>query len=176
MLHNAPFWFKALIQRGDAFFSKAPSPLLDFGIKEGMHVVEIACGAGTHLSQAARLVGSDGLITAIDSSPAAISAVNERAFRKGHFQIMGRLADGHEIPLDDQTADLIYTFALFSAPSPLPLLLQEVHRILAPHGHFFVHPQKTKKSFMARQFLGSNLFIPDGEAGGCLRFCPRKKG
>ncbi|MCA9680551.1 MAG: methyltransferase domain-containing protein [Myxococcales bacterium] len=47
--------------------------LIDAGIGEGMHVLDVGCGHGTVSRMAARLVGAGGRVVGIDREPAALA-------------------------------------------------------------------------------------------------------
>jgi ubiquinone/menaquinone biosynthesis C-methylase UbiE len=63
------------------------------GIRPGMRVLDLGCGAGDVAFVAAELVGTDGSVVGVDRSPQAVARARLRAGRHGLAQV--RFAEGH---------------------------------------------------------------------------------
>ena len=51
------------------------------GIKEGFHVLDYGCGAGSYLAAVAEMVGKSGKINALDINPLAVKTVEKIAVK-----------------------------------------------------------------------------------------------
>lgn len=104
------------------------------GIEPGMTVLDVGPGNGRYTMSAARRVGEDGKVIAIDIEPKMIERVRARAAKEGVTNIEARLADVYDLPFEDATFDLIYMIAVISEiPEPIRAM-RECHRVLKPDG------------------------------------------
>ncbi len=79
----APGWAKweGLFAEG---LVNATDTMLDMaGVDAGMHVLDLACGAGSQSLRAADRVGPQGRVVASDISPTMLEYVREAARRRG---------------------------------------------------------------------------------------------
>ena len=76
--------------------------LTDAGMHEGMHVLDVGCGAGDVALLAAELVGETGRVTAIDVNPDILVATRQRVAALGvnHIDFVEGDVRTHEF--DDQ--------------------------------------------------------------------------
>jgi len=105
------------------------------GIRSGQEVLEVGCGTGFFTIPAAKLVGDEGCIHAIDLYPPAIEFVEEKV-RDAHISNV-RLTntDAMDSGLPSSSFDLVLLFGVIPAPVlPLDRLLPEMHRLLKPEG------------------------------------------
>jgi ubiquinone/menaquinone biosynthesis C-methylase UbiE len=132
----APGWAK-WEQRFSAGLADATDALLDMaGIKPGMRVLDLACGAGSQTLRAASRVGPTGSVVATDISVNMLEYVREHA-RRGAFDNITTLECAAE---DLNAAQGPYDAAisrlglmLFSSPSAA---LQAIQRVLKPKARF----------------------------------------
>ena len=153
-------------------FGKRVHFLKQLGIEAGMHVVDYGCGTGAYIPLASRLVGPEGLVTALDSHPLAIQSVNEKAFRKGLTNVMGRLVKSESTPLEDASVHIIFALDMFYMVKNPKTLLKEMHRILTPEGFLFLDPVKLSRTSLIKAIKESRLFLLDGEVSHCFRLRP----
>jgi ubiquinone/menaquinone biosynthesis C-methylase UbiE len=148
----APGWAKweqafsaGLVAATDALIEMA-------GIRPGMRVLDLACGAGTQTIEAARRVGPHGSVVAVDISPTMLEHVRRNAVE----------ADLRNIEtLECAAEDLAGTLAPFDAsicrlglmlfPSPRGAL-KAVQSVLKPGARFaaLVFTAPANNAFMAR--------------------------
>jgi SAM-dependent methyltransferase len=67
--------------------------LIDAGVGEGMHVLDIGTGRGDVAFIAADLVGETGTVVGIDSAPAAVAVARERAAAAARANVSFELGD-----------------------------------------------------------------------------------
>jgi ubiquinone/menaquinone biosynthesis C-methylase UbiE len=79
----APGWAK-WEQAFSAGLSSATDALIDMaGIRPGMRVLDLACGAGSQSIQAAKRVGPNGTVVAADISPTMLEHVRRNTIAAG---------------------------------------------------------------------------------------------
>ena len=104
-------------------------------IQPGQKVLEVGCGSGYFTTSAAKLVGDEGIIHAIDIYPPSIECVS-RKVRDAHLtNVRVSNADAMDTKLPGSSFDLILLFGVIPAPVlPLDRLLPEMHRLLKSTG------------------------------------------
>jgi ubiquinone/menaquinone biosynthesis C-methylase UbiE len=107
-------------------------------LTKGMSVVDYGCGPGSFTMPAAELVGHEGKVFAVDIHPLAISAVKQKAARKGLQNVETVLVRGYDTGIEASSIDrvlLIDTIHLIDDPDAL---FREIHRMLKPDGLLFM--------------------------------------
>jgi len=109
------------------------------GIRSGMDVLEVGCGSGYFTFPAAKLVGDEGCLHAIDIHPIAIETFSKRIKESNLKNVILSKTDALETGLPSESYDLILLFGVIPAPVlPLERLLPEMHRLLKPEGKMAV--------------------------------------
>jgi ubiquinone/menaquinone biosynthesis C-methylase UbiE len=126
------------------------------GIQPGMTVLDVGPGNGTYTLAAARRVGPQGKVVAIDIETRMIARVECKIQAEGITNIEARAADVFDLPFDDHTFDLIYMITVSGEIPDFPKALQEFHRILTPSGtlafsEFFSDPDYPLASTLIRK-------------------------
>lgn len=106
-------------------------------VKEGQHVLDVACGTGRGTVGLARAVGAEGRVDALDLSEAMLDQARAKIEKlelssRVHF----KQGNARELPYPDETFDLVYNGYMFDL---IPLdgfmpILKEMRRILKPSG------------------------------------------
>ena len=109
-----------------------------FGIKEGMSVVDFGCGPGSYIEPASLLVGETGKVYAVDVHPLAIKSVKERARKKSLENVVPLLSTGYPVAIENHSADLIHALDMFHHIKDSSGFFKELHRILKPDGILFI--------------------------------------
>lgn len=108
------------------------------GIEPGMTVLEVGPGNGRYSVAAARRIGPEGRLHAIDIEPKMVDRVRQRAAAEGVTNIDARMANVYCLPYPDQTFDVIYMITV-SGEIPDPVrAFSELRRVLKPTGHVAV--------------------------------------
>jgi len=84
------------------------------GIKLGMNVLEVGPGNGRYTVEAAKIVGPDGKVTAIDIEKKMIDRVNLRINKEKIKNVEAKVANIYKLPYKDNSFDLIYMIAVFN--------------------------------------------------------------
>jgi ubiquinone/menaquinone biosynthesis C-methylase UbiE len=105
------------------------------GIRSGQKVLEVGCGTGFFTIPAAKLLGEEGRVYAIDPHPLAIKQVARKIQDAGLINVSLIKADATEAGLANGSIDLVLLFGVIPSPTlPLDRLLPEMHRLLRPGG------------------------------------------
>lgn len=130
------FWMITLVHDNPLLpIFKDPYKLLRAaGLKPGQKVLEVGCGPGFFTIPAARIVGDQGIVYAVDVHPRAIQRVKEKIQREGLMNVMPMLANASNTTLPDQSIDLAFMFGLPHIVGGPEKLISEIHRILKPGG------------------------------------------
>ena len=101
-------WVAGLLD-GDKRFGEAhPGQMLgSLGVTAGSTVVDYGCGPGLFTLAAARLVGPNGTVYAIDLEPRMVEMVGTRAAEAGLANVRAVSGDGLRAALPDGVADFI---------------------------------------------------------------------
>lgn len=106
------------------------------GIKEKDVVLEYGCGPGFQTFPAAKVVGSGGLVYALDNHPRSIEIIREKIEAKGLENIRTILA-GENTGLADNSVDLVLMQNVLPMVENRPPVIREIHRVLKPGGWVF---------------------------------------
>jgi ubiquinone/menaquinone biosynthesis C-methylase UbiE len=116
-------------------YFRDPYKLLEAaGLKQGQNVLEVGCGPGYFTIPAAKLVGTEGVVYAVDVHPRAIERVKEKIDAGGVKNVTPVLANAAETGLPDDSIDLAFLFGLRYIAGGLEGLLKELHRVLKSGG------------------------------------------
>jgi ubiquinone/menaquinone biosynthesis C-methylase UbiE len=107
---------------------------LRHSLRPGMRVLDVGPGNGRYTMAAARLVGQEGRVIAIDIEPKMIERVRSRAQAEGVGNVEARVADVCDLPFDDGVFDAIYLIAVIGEIPDQIAALKEFRRVLSPSG------------------------------------------
>jgi SAM-dependent methyltransferase len=103
------------------------------GIRPGMRVLDLGCGAGDVTFVAAGLVGPDGLVVGVDHSPEALARARLRAGQRGLTQVQFVEGDLND-PVPGGPFDaIVERLVLWLVPDPAALLRRQA-TVLRPDG------------------------------------------
>lgn len=133
--HLGEFRFKRGLDKN------ASEVLAELGVRAGQVVLDFGCGSGTYTIPAAKLVGKDGRVYALDISRRALDRMEEKAKQEGLKNIVRINASGEgEIHIEDETIDLMLLIDVLHKIDDREALFDEVLRILKPNGTVIVYP------------------------------------
>jgi ubiquinone/menaquinone biosynthesis C-methylase UbiE len=116
-------------------FGPATELMLDLArLGRGDSVLDVAAGDGYQSIAAARRVGSDGYVLAVDLAPELLRYANTAALEAGLAHVETRVMDGENLDLADASFDAVlcqFGLALFPDPDRG---LREMLRVLRPGG------------------------------------------
>ena len=141
-------------------------------LQPGQTVLEVGCGTGFFTVPAARLIGDDGRLLAMDVMAGYLDQVAEKVRRAGLHNVQLVKRDALHTGLDAASVDVVLLFGVLPFPSlPLDRLLPEMHRVLAPQGNLAVWLFPVR-GWVPRSIGGSGLFSFEDEQSGVYNFGP----
>jgi ubiquinone/menaquinone biosynthesis C-methylase UbiE len=112
--------------------------LLNAGIRPGMRVLDIGCGAGDVTMLAAEKVGPSGSVVGIDRNPEVLAIARGRAQASGLVHIVFEMASPETL-IDDDLFDLVIgRYVLIHQSDPV-FLLRTAARLVRPGGSVAFH-------------------------------------
>ncbi|MFH0989463.1 MAG: class I SAM-dependent methyltransferase [bacterium] len=106
----------------------------EFNHFPGKRLLEIGCGLGTDLLQFAR---GGALVTGVDLTPRSIELVKQRFALYG-LPVDARVADAEQLPFEDNSFDIVYSFGVLHHTPNTPKAINEVYRVLKPGGKIII--------------------------------------
>jgi SAM-dependent methyltransferase len=114
------------------------------GLEEGRKVLEVGCGPGHFTIPAARIVGDEGHVYAVDIHPRAVERVEEKLEKEALKNITAVCINASNTGLPDGSVDLAFLFGIRYIAGGLENVISELHRVLKPGG--IISYEKTKGS------------------------------
>lgn len=108
------------------------------GIKKGDTVIDLGSGAGNDCFVARHETGPEGKVIGIDFTRAMIekARINSEKLRFNNVEF--REGDIDNMPVNDQTADVVVSNCVLNLVPDKPKVLAEIYRVLKPGGHFSI--------------------------------------
>lgn len=110
-------------------------------ISDGESVLDIGCGAGVDTLIAAMMVGKKGRVIGIDIIPEMLRRARENLNKTSLGNVTFQEASGEDIPLPDNSIDVVISNGVFNLIPDKPKALKEVFRVLKPSGRFMIADQ-----------------------------------
>jgi len=160
------------------------------GIKNGQTVLDFGCGSGTYTIPAAKIVGKQGRVYALDKDKKALDSLMKKAELAGLKNIRRMATSGEmRIELPDESVDVSLLFDVFhryyfSQIEDRKRLLDEIYRIIKIDGLVSVWPKHMESEardeiehanfYMEKEYVGTLIHDnKDIETGKVINF--RKK-
>ena len=106
-------------------------PVLDrVGIQPGERVLELGPGPGAFTVEAARRVGAQGRLIAVDIQPRMIAQVEKRVREAGLTNVETHVADAYHLPLEDASVDRAFLVTVLPEIPDQARALAELRRVL----------------------------------------------
>jgi ubiquinone/menaquinone biosynthesis C-methylase UbiE len=113
------------------------------GLKRGQDVLEVGCGPGFFTVPAAKMVGGEGTVCALDINPLALERVRRKVEKEGVTNVCTKLADAGQTGLPDESYDVIFVFGLGHVVGGANRMMAELHRLLRPRGTLSIEGRLT---------------------------------
>lgn len=107
-------------------------------IKPGDTVADLGSGAGNDAFVARALTGENGKVIGIDFTETMVEKARINAARLGFTNVEFRYGDIENIPLDDNSIDVVLSNCVFNLVPDKQRAFSETYRILKPGGHFSI--------------------------------------
>lgn len=127
--------------QGTGGFSNPEGILKSLNIRAGMRVADFGSGSGYFTILLARLVGQDGLVTAVDVLDTALATIKSKAQLQGLFNINGvrgnlEVAGGSN--LTEHSQDIVLMANILFQSQKKQDIVREAQRVLKPAGELVV--------------------------------------
>jgi len=121
------------------------------GLASGQAVLEVGSGPGFFTVPAARIVGEQGTVHALDINPLALERVRQKVEKEEVTNVYTILADAGHTGLPAESFDLIFVFGLGRVVGGADRMVVELHRVLRPGGTLSIEGRLTpsKELFQA---------------------------
>jgi ubiquinone/menaquinone biosynthesis C-methylase UbiE len=138
-------------------------------IAPGQIVLEVGCGTGYFTLPAARLIGEQGCLVAMDVLSDSVELVSRKVQGANLKNVRVVKGDALDSGLDAESFDTVLLFGVIPAPMlPLNRLLPEMHRVLKANGSLAVWPPIP--GWLPKSILQSGLFAFAGKRNGVYNF------
>lgn len=138
-------------------------------IRPGQVVLEVGCGTGYFTLPAARLIGEQGCLVAMDVLPESVELVSKKVQLANLSNVRVVKGDALDTGLDAERFDTVLLFGIIPAPMlPLTRLLPEMHRVLKVEGSLAVWPPIP--GWLPQSILQSRLFVFVNKQNGVHNF------
>jgi len=150
-------------------FRNPGNQLEKVGIKKGQTLLDFGCGSGSYVIPAARMVGENGRVNALDIHPLAISAVEKKANKEGLTNIATILSD-RDTGLPDESIDVVLLYDVIRSIKDKRALLKELHRVMKANGLLSILAEHIKVEDVLEIAEKDGLFSLRDRHGKLLNF------
>jgi len=152
-----------------SIFKKPERTLREMGLQKGQTVLDYGCGIGSFSIPAAKMVGDDGVVYALDIHPLAIRTV-EKEIRKKRISNIKTILSARETGLPDESVDVVLLYDVFQMISDKDKLLEELYQVLKSGGILFATAERLDPKEFMNIFARENLFTLIEQRGEVFRF------
>lgn len=107
-------------------------------LKEGETVLDLGSGAGFDVFLAANKVGKNGHVIGVDMTEDMIKKARENAKKGGYKNIEFKLGDIEDLPVDDNSIDVIITNCVINLAPDKSKVFKESFRVLKNNGRMYI--------------------------------------
>jgi ubiquinone/menaquinone biosynthesis C-methylase UbiE len=150
-------------------FRKPERTLHEIGLQKGQAILDYGCGIGSFAIPAAKIVGDDGMIYALDIHPLAIRVVEKEA-RKRKISNLKAILSSCDTGLPDECVDTVLLYDVLQMIRDKGKLLEELHRVLKPSGCLFATSEHLEVGEFLNTLTSEKLFILIGQKGKLFQF------
>ncbi len=114
------------------------NPLAFAALEKGDVVVDLGSGAGIDCFLAAQRVGPGGRVIGVDMTPEMLERARANAVRTGAANVEFRLGEIENLPVADDTADMVISNCVINLSPDKPQVFREALRVLKAGGRLMV--------------------------------------
>lgn len=157
------------------------NPVAMASIQAGETVVDLGSGGGLDVFLAAKKVGPSGSAIGIDMTPEMIDRANRNAMQgdastggKAYRNVQFKLGHIDDIPLADQTADVVISNCVINLAPDKNKVFAEIFRVLKPGGRVAISDIALKQTLPPE--LANNLAALVGCIAGAIKIDAFQQG
>jgi ubiquinone/menaquinone biosynthesis C-methylase UbiE len=113
-------------------------PIDRAALQPGETVLDLGCGAGKDVFEAASLVEASGHIYGLDMTPEMLALAERTAQEEGIDNVSFLQGFIEEIPLPDNSVDVVTSNCVLNLSDDKKAALREMYRVLKPGGRFVI--------------------------------------
>lgn len=144
-------------------FRSVDSYIDDYGITDGLVVMDYGCGPGRYIKRASELVGEKGKVYAVDIHELAMVSVRKLVKKYSLRNVKALVSDGSKIDLESDTVDLIYALDMFHMVKGSDVLLKEWKRVIKPAGILILEDGHQPRESTRKKVLNSGAWSIEEE-------------
>ena len=158
--------FKAWMQRN------AEGLLEHVGLRAGLRVLDYGCGHGTYAIPAARIVGEQGTVCAVDRDAKALASVRAKT-KSGRLGTVEAIEASQPADLPPGSAfHVVLLYDVLQMVDDQAEVLRQLHERLRPDGLLSVFPMHVGAEGLLRLVAQDGLFVLRDRSGWILSFRP----
>lgn len=167
------FWLMSQMIKWRNLMNPPRLVLDEAGVSEGQFVVDYGCGPGEHSLEAARMVGPEGRVFAMDIQPEAIKAVKQLMADQQMDHVHTVHTDCNT-GLDDGAIDVVFCYDAWHHLPDKEEMLAEWRRILKGDGILAVNDHHLEDQVLIQQLTQSGKFKLKASLKRSCLFSPRR--
>jgi ubiquinone/menaquinone biosynthesis C-methylase UbiE len=152
------FLIMVLFMKFEDLFNNPKDVLKKIPLKRNMTVIDYACGPGRYTIPAAKIIGPEGKVYAVDIQHLAVSTVEKKANSESLKNIQAVLVDSFDTGITASAADLVLLIDALVLIRDRGSLFKEIHRLLKPDGLLFMDSSHMRVSSAKRIVEDIRLF------------------
>jgi len=138
--------------------------LSEIGIKEGQVILDFGCGSGIYSLPAAKIIGTQGKIYALDKNKTELNELIRKAKSQNLRNIKIVKTSGElKIPSGDESIDMVLLYdvlhSYYLSADERRHLLREVYRVLKPNALLSVYPEHMESEEIKREIEEANFYF-----------------
>jgi arsenite methyltransferase len=114
------------------------NPVALASLKPGETVIDLGSGGGLDCFLSANKVGEKGKIIGVDMTPEMLDKARTNLQKSKHKNIEFRLGEIENLPIADNTADVIISNCVINLSPNKQRVFQEAYRVLKPNGRLMI--------------------------------------
>jgi arsenite methyltransferase len=144
------------------------NPVALASLKPGETVIDLGSGGGLDCFLSANKVGEKGKIIGVDMTPEMLDKARTNLQKSKHKNIEFRLGEIENLPIADNTADLIISNCVINLSPNKQRVFQEAYRVLKPNGRLMISDMVLLKSLPKEIMKNIQAYI------GCVSGAEKK--
>ena len=116
-------------------------------IREGNVILDLGSGGGIDVLMASRKVGKTGRVIGLDMTPEMVNRATATAKRMGATNVEFKLGEIEQIPLGDETVDVIMSNCVICLSPEKEKVFQEMSRVLRKGGGLAIADEVAVRPF-----------------------------
>jgi ubiquinone/menaquinone biosynthesis C-methylase UbiE len=167
-----PSWIGPLLLSPIRMLYRNPQRVLDFvGPHRGETILDLGCGNGMLTLEAAKRVGAEGTVHAVDVQEKMIDLLNMRLSQTDLQNVKAHVSPATRLPLPDSSVDHAIMISVLPMVADKGVALREIFRVLRPGGTLVIGEEILEPEYVRAKTIqrwaeqaGFNLVVSDGRA------------